>query len=71
MASLRGFRLPAFLGVVLLLPGLPDVVKDINVVVVDLRVNVVVLAVVTAGRRLSLAVRPSRNRKKFDVFRLD
>jgi hypothetical protein len=57
--------------VVLLLPGLPDVVKDINVVVVDLRVNVVVLAVVTAGRRLSLAVRPSRNRKKFDVFRLD
>jgi SSS family solute:Na+ symporter len=41
-----------------LLPGLPDVVKDINVGVVALLVNVAVLAVasaVTAGRRLPLA----------------
>jgi solute:Na+ symporter, SSS family len=41
-----------------LLPGLPDVVKDINVGVIALLVNVAVLAVisaVTAGRRLPLA----------------
>jgi solute:Na+ symporter, SSS family len=41
-----------------LLPGLPDAVKDINVGVVALLVNVVVLAVVsavTAGRRLPFA----------------
>ena len=41
-----------------LLPGLPDMVKDINVGVVALVANLVVLAVVsavTAGRRLPLA----------------
>ena len=41
-----------------LLPGLPDVIKDLNVGVVALLVNVVVLTVVsmlTAGRRLQLA----------------
>ncbi|HVE22700.1 MAG TPA: sodium:solute symporter family protein [Acidocella sp.] len=41
-----------------LLPGLPDVLKDINVGIVALLVNVLVLtvvSVVTAGRRLPLA----------------
>ena len=41
-----------------LLPGLPDVLKDMNVGVVALLVNVVVLTVVsvaTAGRRQPLA----------------
>lgn len=46
-----------------LLPGLPDVVKDFNVGIIALLVNLVVLVVVsavTAGRRLPLASQPTK-----------